>query len=164
MNLRRDSERDYEEQLAELMQAVTCLLREYDGSQNFWLQDYPRGACRITSMIIGSLLLELGYEPLGRWYLVSHQAEPEQTPTYNVSHVWLELRDHGSVIYSIDATADQFPEWEVEPFVAYGRSPLAHRFPTIIFETPMTEVLGANDEEAFATPLAHVRRALSAST
>jgi len=161
MSFRRDSRGDFEQQITKVMNATVDALRSYDGTQNCWLRDFPRGSCRVTSLVLGSLLLELDYEPYGRWFLVSRLADREQNSTYDVSHVWLELRDSdGSVIYAIDATADQFPEWTEEPFVVFGRSLLAEHFSSIISETPMRNVNLANEGELVTAPLAHVRQVL----
>jgi len=110
---------------------------------------------------LGSLLLELGYEDYGQWFLVSRWSDREDGAVYDVSHVWLELRDlDGSVIWTIDATADQFPLWETKPFVAFGRSLLADYFPSLLFERPVSMVASKERDPSFLAPLAHVRKVL----
>lgn len=85
--LRRDLDCDFEEQIIEVMHEVIGALREYDGrAENYWLKNFPHGSCNVTSWVIGSLLLELGYEDYGQWFLVSRWSDRKAGAVYDVSH------------------------------------------------------------------------------
>lgn len=163
MSLQRNLERDYAEQINEVMHATIAALQGYDAAGNIWLRDFPRGSCNVTSWLLGTILLELGYETYGQWVLVSRLTDREQDLIYDVSHVWLELRDRDRAIYSVDPTAHQFPEWAPEPFVVEGESPLAQYFASKVSEKLVRHTHSRETDQLFLQPLAHVRARILAS-
>ncbi len=126
MTLQFDPNEDFAEQVRAVMTATLDALRDCPSEGNYWLLHFPRESCELASWVLGSMLLELEY---GDWTLVSGMIDSEGGYTdRRGSHVWLELRQGDEVLFSVDATADQFPEWASHPFVASGASSLARYF------------------------------------
>jgi hypothetical protein len=107
----------WEEAVAE----VTAQLLQYPGrSENYWLRNFPKGSCSVTSYAIGRLLLERYGE---QWLLESRSGYGGS------SHTWL-VRDAGEGHEAaIDATLHQFTELAHEPFIGWGTSPADQYFP-----------------------------------
>lgn len=155
MSLQHDPKRDFAEQVSEVMTASIAALRAYPSEGNYWLLYFPRESCELASWVVGSMLLELGF---GDWTLVSGMIDSEDGLTHRSgSHVWLELREEGEVAFSLDATADQFPEWAAAPFVLAGLSPLAQFFTMSRRQNLISQPLEWHLDKFHAPPLAHVR-------
>ncbi|WP_159068815.1 hypothetical protein [Nocardiopsis alba] len=160
MDLRRDMHRDICEQTFDVMTSVLSKLRTFPAEDNYWLRDFPRGSCSVASWAVGSILRELGF---GDWTLISGAADQmEDAQGWSPTHVWLELREDGRTLFSLDATADQFPQWESEPFVVEGESPLGQHFFLSRQETLVSQPWERMRDPLHTLPLEHVRRSLLA--
>jgi hypothetical protein len=90
---------------------------------------FPAVWCEWTSVAMARVLEA---RELGEWTLVSAGAAGGS------GHAWLELRDGSEVVMSVDATLHQFPEWD-KPFVAYGKTPAAQKFPEQRYAGPWSD-------------------------
>lgn len=76
--------------------------------------DFPNAWCSATSYSIGRLLL---HRQLGEWRIAATS-----------NHDWLEYVDSGDVIFSVDATQHQFPEYKTA-WIGMGPPPRAELHP-----------------------------------
>jgi hypothetical protein len=85
---------------------------------------WPKGSCEDASAVLSVILEERG---LGRWTFVT-ACRPDDAAD---RHAWLELREHGVVLFSIDPTIQQFRDLASKPFIGAGRTPAAARYSVI---------------------------------
>lgn len=139
------------------MHAVLEALRTFPSEDNPCLRDFPRGSCSVASFVIGSVFRERG---LGDWTLVAGEGADEATGDYR-THVWLELRENGETLFTLDATAHQFPQWASGPLVVRGESPLARYFAVRRDEAPVSRPFERMGDAHHLRPLEYVRRKLA---
>lgn len=160
-SLQRDPERDFAGQASEVMIAALAALRTFPAEGNYWLRHFPRESCELASWVVGSMLLELGY---GDWTLVAGLIDSDEGLTLRSGgHAWLELRVESEIVFSLDATANQFSEWAIEPFVVAGRSPLARFFTLNRRQNLISQPLEWHLDRFHMPPLTHVRNAFDSS-
>ena len=89
---------------------------------------YPKVWCEWASFAIALILERLG---LGSWTIVSNRHRDDAA-----GHTWLELRDEsGGLIWTIDATLAQFPEWTA-PFIGARPTPAYRPFSVSRYSGP----------------------------
>ncbi|WP_158262167.1 MULTISPECIES: hypothetical protein [Pirellulaceae] len=69
------------------------------------LHDFPVGACGIVSEMLGRHLLSLGFQEVE---YVNAERGPKLDGNWT-THAWLDVAG-----YTVDITADQFPDWTGE--------------------------------------------------
>jgi hypothetical protein len=155
---RFDPNHSFAAQVEGVWHAVAEKLQEFpDRATNAWLKDFPNGSCEITSWVLGRVLLELGF---GDWTLVYGWVDSEQYPDIPLGgHEWLEYTHHDGVLYSLDATANQF-RWAGPAFLIEGVSPLKKVFSTSTRQHLSSENQHWYEHDLMALPLAYVEREL----
>jgi hypothetical protein len=93
---------------------------------------WPKGSCEDASAVLSVILEERG---LGRWNFVT-ACRPDDAED---RHAWLELREHGVVVFSIDPTIQQFRDLAIKPFVGAGRTPAAARYSVTLSDGYLSE-------------------------
>lgn len=149
----------FAEQVETLWRATIAALLTYpDRDQNYWLKSFPRESCELSAWVIGSMLLDYEY---GDWTLVCGSIDTDKSTSRRTgAHAWLELRDQGQVCFSLDATADQFPEWCTEPFLVEGASLLTHHFTDNYRASLISEPLEWHRDRFHLPPLEFVRASI----
>lgn len=159
MDLNRDPHGEFTVQVMNLANLSVQALRRYPAEGNYWLANFPQESCEVTSWVVGSILRDHGY---GDWTIVSGMTSPDQSPKApHRRHVWLELRNGRVIQYSLDLTAQQFPELATEPLFTPGHSPIAHNFSLNRRHNPISRPRPWHLDRFHTPPLEFVREQLA---
>lgn len=109
---------------------------------------FPRVWCEWASIALAEVLAARG---LGEWTLIENKL-----PGSLSGHTWIELRgDDGTVLFTIDITLDQFPEFD-DWYMGAGPTPALAKFSRSNYAGPWRkwpEVARNKTYKAYATKL-----------
>lgn len=139
-----------EEAIRDLSEKAIEAFLTWDGPAGYAITNWPHSSCDFASYIIGGMLLERGF---GDWDICWNDELGRSG-----AHTWLERVENGEVLYVIDATAHQFPDYTDSPYYGKGPTPVKIRFPRERGREPISTLTWGR--ESYAEALNYVKQKL----